>query len=126
MKTLNRDDIKVVQDKKIVAVEVPEWGGQVFVRNLTGKERDALEGRAINGLDANNFQNIRASMVSQATCDEAGNQVFLPEDVEWLGGKSAIALDRVFSQIQKLSGLRKEDIEELKGNSVAAPSSASG
>ena len=37
--------------------------------------------------------------------DEEGNRLFTEEDVEWLGMKSAIALNRVADVARKLSGM---------------------
>ena len=39
-----------------------------------------------------------------------------------LGGKSASALDRIFTVAQKLNGLRDEDVDELAKNSSAGQS----
>jgi len=116
MKYLNRDDILAVQDIKIEEVEVPEWGGSVYVKGMTGTERDQFESSIVQqrGKSHNvNMVNIRAKLSSQAICDRAGKRLFSDADVKALGAKSATALQRVFDVAQRLSGITSEDVEEL-------------
>lgn len=117
---LTRDAILNVLDLQTEDVEVPEWGGMVRVRGLTGSERDAFEQSIMEqrGRDvALNLRNIRAKLVALSVVDEQGNRVFSDADVKALGQKSAMALQRVFEVAQRLSGLRNEDVEELAKNS---------
>jgi hypothetical protein len=44
--TLTRDSILNAKDLKKELVKVPEWGGEVYVRCMTGSERDAFESEA--------------------------------------------------------------------------------
>src|SRR5262249_54462608 len=40
---LSKDDILKAADNEPEEVDVPEWGGTVLVRGMTGRERDAFE-----------------------------------------------------------------------------------
>lgn len=124
---LSREQILEAQDMEKELVDVPEWGGPVYVRALTGAERDAFEdsmvemrvvrkGRKRETVPQMRYQNLRARLCALTICDEEGNRLFKDEDVHALGKKSAAALDRVFEVAQRLSGLREEDVEELAGN----------
>ena len=120
MALLTRDEILQVQDLPTEQVHVPEWGGDVLVRALTGAERDRFEQSIVEQRGKStrmNLQNIRAKLVALTVVDEQGNRIFKDEDVKWLGNKSAAALDRIFEVAQRLSGLRDEDVEELAKNS---------
>jgi len=120
MAFLTREQILTAQDLKKEKVEVPEWGGDLFVISLTGKERDKFEDSIFQTKGKKlerNFANLRAKLVSLTACDENGKLLFTPADINALGEKSAAALDRVFTISQKLSGLTKEDIDELVKNS---------
>lgn len=111
-KILGREDILAARDLEVVEVEVPEWGGTVLVRGLTGAERDALEEEAARiGL-----KNLRARWVVRCIVDENGERVFRDEDAELLGQKSAAALTRVFEAVVRLSALSEEDVEALEKN----------
>lgn len=119
MALLSREAILQAQDLPTEDVEIPEWGGTIRVRGLTGAERDAFEQSIVETRGKNtrmNLRNIRAKLVALTVVDEDGNRIFNDEDAEALGKKSAAALDRIFAVAQRLSGLRPEDVEELAGN----------
>jgi len=116
---LNKDQIFSVQDLLIEEVEVPEWGGTVFVRGMTGTERDSFESSVVDIRGSSqkvNMINLRAKLVSLSVCDEQGNRIFNDSDVIELGKKSAIALQRIFDVAQRLSGLSKEEMKTLEKN----------
>lgn len=108
-------------------VEIPEWGGAVLVRGLTGKERDAYEGEIIvsrkdprtGALTQDlNLSNARARLVARCVVDASDQRMFTDDQVEALGAKSAAALQRIFDVAQRLSGMREADLKELVGESV--------
>lgn len=99
MALLTRDQILKAQDLPSEDVPVPEWGGTVRVRALTGAERDAFEQSIVEqrGRSARmNLQNLRAKLVALTVVDEEGNRIFSDSDAKLLGKKSALALNRVF------------------------------
>ena len=102
------------QDLKTEDVEVPEWGGKVIVRTITGKERDAFEAQLTQ--EEGGLVNIRAKFVAATVVDENGKLLFNELQIDQLGEKSATALDRVFAIGQKLAGLGTKDVEELTKN----------
>jgi hypothetical protein len=117
---LTKEAILAAKDIETRDVEIPEWGGKVRVRALTGTERDKFEQDTVKrkGKDVEtNLQNIRARLVVLATVDEQGNRLFGYHDIEALGKKSAKPLDRLFTVAMELSGIRDEDVEELAKNS---------
>ena len=128
MKILSRDEILGANDIPREVVEVPEWGGAVWVYGLTGAERDAFEAETIGEEKKNkrmNFQNLRARLCALAIRDEEGKRVFSRNDVELLGCKSCAGLVRVYDVAQRLSGLTDEDVEQLSGNSETGQSAGS-
>jgi hypothetical protein len=121
MDFLTREQILQANDIVTEEVSVPEWGGKVLVRGLTGTERDALEASLVDMKSRKsqsfNLQNMRAKLVVMAVVGPGGGRVFTDEDVKALGKKSASALNRVFEKAQQLAGLTEEDVEELTKNS---------
>jgi hypothetical protein len=114
--SLTRDEILSAKDIEVERVSVPEWGGYVHVKGMTGTERDAFEASVVEqrGTDAKvNMVNIRAKLAAQTICDEEGKRLFTKADIKKLGEKSANALDRVFAVAQRLSGISENDVEEL-------------
>lgn len=126
---LSRDDILGAQDRKTEDVQVPEWGGTVRVRSLSGAERDAYEAGIVqvrgDGSRKFTLSNARARLVSLSVCGEDGERVFTDADIAKLGEKSAAALERVFDVALHLSGLSEGDIEEMAEGFADAPSGAS-
>ena len=109
---LTRDQILNCQDLKKERVDVPEWGGEVYVKSLTALERDRFELQAQNKA----VQNHRAFVVAMAVCDAEGNKLFTEADIVKLGNKSAAALARIFDVAVKLSRFTEEDIDQLEKN----------
>lgn len=115
---LNKEQILAVNDLTREEVNVPEWGGTVFVKAMTGKERDTFELSIVDKKEKGkvNLENIRAKLCAMTICDEEGNRLFSDKEVFALSKKSATALSRVFVVAQKLNGLNDESIEEIKEN----------
>lgn len=120
MAYLNRDSILNADDIKTIEVDVPEWGGSVVVKMMTGKERDDFEASIVNmksGGKEVSTANIRAKLVQKTVIDpETKVLMFSVGDIDALGKKSAAALDRIFAASQKLSKISETDVEELAKN----------
>jgi len=116
--SLTRQEVLAADDLPRQEVQVPEWGGTVFVRVLSGTERDAFE-QSVAGPrgGAMNLANVRARLVVLCATDASGERLFTDKDVVELGKKSAVALDRVFLAAQKLNGMTDADVEEMAENS---------
>ena len=125
MALLNKKQIMESKDIVTETVAVPEWGGDVLIRTLTGTQRDAFEASLMGKGKKADMVNIRARLVARSVVDEQGARVFCDGEIEALGMKSAKALDRIFDAAQKLNGIREEDIEELEKNSEAAQDDSS-
>ncbi len=116
---LTREAILARRKLRAELVEVPEWQGSVYVRELTAAERDHWEGKLVNlkGKVATvTFDNARAALAAATVVDAEGSRLFTVEDVEALGQLSGAALNRVYEVAARLSGITEEDIEELTGN----------
>ena len=122
---LNREDILQADDIQIELVPVPEWGGEVYAKGMTGSERDRFE-TSIIMVDGKsnqklNLADMRAKLCALAICDEDGKKLFTQADIKELGKKSAAALQRVFKVAQRLSGLTDDDVNELSEGLEESP-----
>lgn len=115
MALLTHDQILGADDRRHEDTPVPEWGGTVRVRGLTGKERDAFEASLVDKKtgQTSKLANARARMLVMTLVDDDGNRLFSMEDVSALGAKSAAALERVFAVARRLSGMSDDDLAEL-------------
>lgn len=107
--TLSKNQILEAADLKSEVVDVPEWGGSVLVRTMTGADRDAFETSMItvaaDGTRRPDMSNLRAKLVALTLVDEANNRLFDVADIPRLALKSAAALERVFEAAQRINGL---------------------
>ena len=115
MALLDKAQIVQADDLAHEDVEVPEWGGTVRVRTLTGAERDAFEAESF-GEGGKQLANVRARLVARCLIGEDGERLFDDQTIDALGAKSARALDRVFAVASRLNGLTEADIEDLEKN----------
>ncbi len=119
-KFLNRQEILEKKDIKTKDVYVEPWDGHVCVKGLTGKERDKWESSIVEMKKKTAVvkDNIRAKLVALSIVDpDTMKPIFAEADIEALGAKSAAALDVIFSEARKLSGISEDDVEELEKNS---------
>ena len=121
--TLTRDQILESSDLKTATVDVPEWGGAVIVRTMTGADRDAFEQTLVitddKGTRKTDLTNMRAKLVAMTVVDDAGNRMFSEGDIVLLAKKSATALARVFDAAQVLNGMADSSEGDAVKNSEA-------
>ena len=124
MSILTKAQILSSKDSKTETVSVPEWGGEVIIKLMSGAEKDAWEEECYGNREPDEqkkFRNVRATLAAFIIVDDAGKQLFTVEEIEKLGEKSRTALDRIWARGSKLNKLSKSDIEELSKNSVSEP-----
>lgn len=128
-KSLSREDILNANDIEVKDVQVPEWGGKVYVKPLNGAERDKYEKEALawqQGTEEQAKLSIRAKLVAYSVVDpETKEPLFNTGDIEILSKKNSKPLDRVFQAAQRMNGLTKKDIEELVENFIKTDSDTS-
>jgi hypothetical protein len=117
---LNREAIlgraKEVGDLPREEMAVPEWGGSVYVRGLTGAEFDSILSKKdkSGNLDENG---LAARIVVLGVCDAEGKRVFAPNDIAPLTNRQLHGvLVRVSNRIKKLSGIGENAEENAEKN----------
>lgn len=125
MKLLNKSAILDAQDLPHEDVPVPQWGGAVRVRTMTGLERDQF--RATLAADGDIPVGKFSAALLAATCiDEEGNRLFTMEDMELLQAKSAASLDMPAAAAMRLNGLGPNAVADSVKNSASGQSDDSG
>ena len=102
---------------KIEKVSVPEWGGEVCIRELLVDQREWFESWQLAGGDSpERFRGIRARIAAFCLCDETGQRLFADDDWQKLGNLPARGLDKVFEAILSQNGLSGSSLKELEKN----------
>ena len=128
MSQLTREQI-LAASPRLKEVEVPEWGGSVFIRPLTIHEQAKLADLGTKyekGTVVDRMKNCTMRLVQWSVCDERGGTMFEAADLEPLMAKSASAFLRLQDSILALSGLTEESRRELEKNLLSAPSDGPG
>jgi hypothetical protein len=97
-------------------LELPELGGFVFVKGMTGGERDEFE-KSCRDPKGRLRGNTRARLAVRTVVNEDGTRVFTDDDIQMVGRIRVDVLQKVFNLAQKLSGISDADVEELGGDS---------
>ena len=125
MGLLTKDAILSAKDSQTADVDCPEWGGTVRVRGLSAKERDDYEASMLDAKGKVSLKHARAKLVALAAIDDKGSPLFTAGDVLFLSNKSATPIDRIADEVRRLSGMRREDLEDAAKNSETIPEDGS-
>jgi len=120
---LTRDSIVKAKDYTIEEVEVPEWGGVVRLRSLTGKDRDEYESAIVDSSsspgkpDARvDIRGLKALLLSMAIVDENDEKMFDKKEVDILNSKSAKVIEMLWNKAQEMNGIGIEAVDKAEKN----------
>ncbi len=116
MGVLNREAILSAQDRNRETVAVPEWGGEVIVRTMTGAERDVFASGLLDKDGKPQLAGYRHRLLATCIVGEDGQRLFADNDIEALASKSAAAIDRVFAVAERLTGIGGAAVDEAEKN----------
>jgi len=112
---LTKDQILAADDLGLLEVDVPEWGGTVFIRVMSVGERDTYENDWIKHKHTG-VENFRAKFLQRVLCDEKGHLLFTAVELDLLAAKSAKVMSRLWDKAMKHNALTAGDVEELAKN----------
>lgn len=116
-----RTQILQADDLPSEQLEIKEWGVTVYVRSMSGHDRDKFESQMIDLQEqGRRMDNFRARLSVFCCVDEKGNRIFKDGDIADLGKKSGKALDRIFEVASRLNKMTEESIEAEKKPSLKA------
>jgi hypothetical protein len=118
---LDRKSILAADDVRKEKVHVPEWKGDVFLRVLTGTDRDRFE----ESYADQKMKAFRIRFLLLALCDEDGERLFNDDESDILGKKSSVVINRLFEAGWKLNAFTQEAVDALGEDSETAPSGGS-
>lgn len=133
-------DRKALLSKEALTIEKVDLGREefVFVRQMTGRERDTFEKSLLKEIKdekggvisvVSDTEDFRAKLAVVTLCDEKGLSLLSPEDYPKLSqNMSAFRLDKIVTAAQRLNAITDEAKEDIVKNSVPdqAANSSSG
>lgn len=124
-------ELLLVKEKPVIEKVTFDNGDFVYVRGMSGRERDTFEqslikkNRDSKGVVTSfeqSTEDFRAKLAVVTVCDADGNLIFFPSDYNTLSvNMSAKRLETIVNVAQKLNKISEEDKEELIKNSVVGP-----
>lgn len=96
---------------KLEELDVPEWGGTIYVRRLSSGERDVFFAAIDSAKNEDSKTGVERLIVSLALCDENGKAIFSSPDE--LKDLDAIAIDNVSLVAMRINAFTKEAKEDL-------------
>lgn len=115
MGRLNRKQVDAVQDCHIKEVEVPEWGGSVFLKTLSTNEVIALQKAEETVTD----EKRAALSVTFCLCDADGKRLYSEKEVDELCEKNPKVILRLFYEaleVNKTDDKAKEEREDFSSS----------
>lgn len=109
MPILTRDQILRVDDLPRETVPVPEWGGEVVVRTLSGAERAAMVEGYVAASKADPEAYFPAHLVAAALVDQDGQPLCTPGE---LLVRSGAVLERLYAVARRLNGYDREALKK--------------
>ena len=120
MAFLSREDIMAIVSVKKESIDMPEWGGSIFVRAMSGAESDILTDLILAHEEKtgnNRLPHLKAIMAILTVCDGDGGRMFDMNDMDMLLSKDGGALTKIFEVARRLNGLTPDSEETITKNS---------
>lgn len=106
---LSKAKIVAAKDAKIITVQVPEWGDSVCIKTITGTERDQFE----DAYSENKMKQFRVRFLVLTLCDENGDRLFADNELDALGKKSSVVINRLFEAAWAHNAFTTQAVENL-------------
>ena len=117
---LTKDAIIASEDLPYEDVDVPEWGGMVRIRVLTGSELDKYHSSlfTVKGKEVvQDRENFRTKLLVKCLIDGKGDRLFNDKELDILSKKSGAVLQRLYDIASRLNGMTVDETEVLEKNS---------
>lgn len=111
MMALTRDQI-LGAAPRTTKVELPELSGEVYVRQMSARERLEFLARG----SSEDRETVGAWLVAMLTVDDKGQPIFTAEDVQKLHDRPFGIVDRIAEAILRLNGLHRDSAGAASGN----------
>ena len=132
MALLNRNQILEAKDIQTKVIFVPEWQGEIMIKQLSAKEYNDIFMNMINirkmaakqlskkNADENledtinelAIKNQKILIIIKSVVDENMNPLFTEADIELLYQKNINVINRVIEEIEEFNAVSSEDVKK--------------
>ena len=116
--SLTAQDIIGAEDLTVELVKTPEWGSNVYIRQMKGKELGVFSKLLKGNKEEQEFPIRAIAIVCALTlCDKTGKRLFPDHNKggDALEEKSASVLQRIFTKSMVLSSISSDNEGETPG-----------
>jgi hypothetical protein len=114
---MNREEILKTKTVKTESVDVPEWGGTLFVHSLNGLERVKFFDRDVaEKLGEESPARMGIMLLIHCLRDEQGQHIFLPEDAAQLEEQDGQLVNRLCAIANRVNGIGQDAADAAKKN----------
>ncbi len=110
---LTREQILNAVDCELTKVEVPEWGGEIYIKSLSGAESEQLK-EATENSDLTDAEKMAVTLAISIV-DENGHPLFTRDDMVELSKKSFRVLVRLIDKFNEVNGFT-QSVEDTAKN----------
>jgi len=107
---LTREQILGAQDRKVIELDVPEWGGTIRLRSMSGLAAEEYI-KAVQDAKTD-FEPLLLLISSSVIGDDNELMFPAPEDVKGLASKNLSALKHVSEACMEVNGFNQEEVAE--------------
>jgi hypothetical protein len=117
--SLTREQILASRkDRKPTRIDVPEWGGEVYIRVLSAQDQMQMS-------EGTKPQDMPITVILHCLVDENGERILQDDDFDALAQEDFPVIMRVFSQAARLNGLSTKELDEAIDRFEPAPDESS-
>lgn len=119
MSFLTKEEILKTDDIRREEIYIEEWGGSIFIQEMTGTAKDNFELESMSRKGQPMKDNFRTRFLVKCIVDKEGSPLFTEKDISSLGKKSGTVIDRIFQRAGELNGLFPNRAEKAKNSEAA-------
>ena len=133
MALLNRNQILEAKDIKTKVIPVPEWGGDIMIKQLSAKEYNDITMNMVNirkmaakqlskkknsdenledAINELAIKNQKILLIIKSIVDENMKPLFTEADLELLYQKNTNVIDKIIAEIEEFNAVSTEDAKK--------------
>ena len=104
MLVMTKAELLAATEAKFEVLDVPELGGKVGVRRVSGVDRGNTDSWATKLREAKKFWQLKALCVAASLCDDQGAPILISSaEVEQLATNIPVAIERIWEKSNELN-----------------------